>query len=71
MGILEQFSTESYTWRLDIVQNLCDFWQFFLSDFLGAKCPNTPTLYVTTYKIVYTLDMIIFHDCSGNNRSIL
>ena len=37
-GVLEQFGTENYTWRLDIVQNLSELWQFFLCDFLGLKC---------------------------------
>ena len=26
LGILQQFDTEKYQWRLDIVQNLCEFW---------------------------------------------
>ena len=26
----------------DLVQNLCEFCQFFLYDFLGTKCPDTP-----------------------------
>ena len=29
-------------WRLDIVQNLCDLFQFFLHDFISPKCFNTP-----------------------------
>ena len=43
LGILEQFGTECYTWRLDVVQNLCEFCQFFLSDFLVTKCAITPS----------------------------
>ena len=47
LEILEQFGTENYTWRFDIVQKLCEF---FLSDFLVQNvvifpCPkwaNTP-----------------------------
>ena len=27
-------------YRLDVAQNLCEFWQLFLSDFLSPKCPN-------------------------------
>ena len=42
LGVLEQFGTENYTWKLDIVQNLWELWQFSLSDFLGSKCFNTP-----------------------------
>ena len=45
--ILEQFGTEHYTWRPDKVQNLCELWQFFLSDFLSSKCFNNPKLYTT------------------------
>ena len=37
LGILEQFGIENYTWRLDIVQNLCEF---FLSEFFGCECAN-------------------------------
>ena len=39
--ILHILKTKKYTWKLDIVQNLCEFWRFFLSDFLSPKCPNT------------------------------
>ena len=61
--IFGHFDTENYAWRLPIVQNLCEFWQFFLSDFLsqnvlifpspkihqGAKCPNTHNWYTTSF----------------------
>ena len=30
MGIIEHFGPENYAWRLDIVQNLREFCQFFL-----------------------------------------
>ena len=43
MGILEQFGTKNYVWRLDIVQNLSELWQFFLSHFSaqnGSIPPN-------------------------------
>ena len=42
LRILEQFGTRKYKWKLDLVQNLCELWQFFLSDFLGQKFFNTP-----------------------------
>ena len=42
MGIPRYFDTKNYTWRLDIVQNLCVYCQFLLPDFLGSKCPTTP-----------------------------
>ena len=61
VGILLQLATKNYTGRFDIVQNLCELWQFFLSDFWaqnvlippspktskGIKCANTPKLYTT------------------------
>ena len=27
--IVHRISTENCAWRLDLVQNLCEFWQFF------------------------------------------
>ena len=42
MGVSGHFATESYTQRLDIVQNLYEFYQLFLADFLEPKCANTP-----------------------------
>ena len=56
LGILEQFGTGNYTWRLVIIQNLYEFKQFFLYNSLcqtvlmfpdlnmsqKAKCFNKP-----------------------------
>ena len=42
LGTLEQFGTENYTRRLDIIQNLCKLRQFYFSDFLRPRCLNTP-----------------------------
>ena len=36
------------TWRLDIVQSLCEFCQFFLFILLDPKCANTSILYIAT-----------------------
>ena len=41
MGASEHFGTENYTWRLDTVQNLCEFCQYFLYGFLSPKCFDT------------------------------
>ena len=43
LGILEQFGTENHTWGLDIVQNLCEFCRFFLSDFLAQNVIIPPS----------------------------
>ena len=48
LGILEQFATENYTWRLDIVQKLCEY---FLSHFLDLKCANISHTTDTSTKI--------------------
>ena len=45
-GRLAHFGT-NYAWKLDIVQNLCEFNQFFLCDILGSKFANNPRLYTT------------------------
>ena len=58
LGILKYLNTEIYTWRLVIVQNFYELWQFcFLRQNVlippspktskGAECPNTPILYTT------------------------
>ena len=39
LGMLEQFGTERYTWRLDIVQNLFEFWA---QNLLIARIPLLP-----------------------------
>ena len=58
LAILGHFNTTNCTWRLVIIQNLYEFWQFFLSDFwaqnvsipqslkisLGTKCFKTTKL---------------------------
>ena len=36
------FGIEKYAWRLDIVQNPCEY---FLCDFMGPDCDNTPNYY--------------------------
>ena len=41
LRIREHSDTKHYTWRIVIVQNLYEFSQFFLSDFLSSKCFNT------------------------------
>ena len=33
LGVLGDFGKESYKWRLDMIQNFCKFFQFFLFDF--------------------------------------
>ena len=43
LGILEHFDTENYTWRFVIVQNLCEFWQFFLSHVLAQNILILPS----------------------------
>ena len=60
MGILEQFGTENYTWRIEIVESLCEFCQFFLSDFVGAKCPNASSPHIVHYYLQNSLH--IKHD---------
>ena len=40
--ILEQFDPENYILRLGMVQNLCELWQFLLSDF-WAQNVSEPT----------------------------
>ena len=47
MGTSRHFGTENYALRLDIVQNLCEFCQFFLCHFLGPKCFDTSKSYTT------------------------
>ena len=46
MGILEQFYINNYTWRLIIVQNLYELWQFVLSDFWAQNVlmPESPKI---------------------------
>ena len=34
--------TQNFTWRLNIVQNLCEFCQFFFYYFMDTKCFETP-----------------------------
>ena len=46
-GILEQFVTEYYTWRLDIAQNLCDFFNFSCLTFWAKNVPIPLALYTT------------------------
>ena len=54
MGIFKHFGTENYALKFGIVQNLCEFCQFFSYDFLDPKYFNTPQLYTTTIiKIAY------------------
>ena len=36
---------KNYAWRLDIVQNSCKFYQFFISDFLAPKFPDFSKFY--------------------------
>ena len=59
MGMSEHVDTESYAWRLDKVQSLCEFCQFYLYDILGPKCFDTPkssaTIRVTYPKVVKRL----------------
>ena len=47
MTTSKYFGAKSSTWRLDIAQNLCEFYRFFLHDFLDRKCFNTFKLYTT------------------------
>ena len=42
MGISENFDTESYVWKLDIVHDLCEFYYFFLYDFLPQNVSIRP-----------------------------
>ena len=39
---------KNYVWRIDIVQSLYEFYQFFLSDLLGLKFTNTSCVLLTT-----------------------
>ena len=41
-GNIITVGTENYTWRLDIVQNLCGLWQFFLPDFWAQNVSIPP-----------------------------
>ena len=47
MTTSKYFGAKSSTWWLDIAQNLCEFYRFFLHDFLDRKCFNTFKLYTT------------------------
>ena len=47
MGISTHFGSKNYALRPDIVQNLCEFCPFFLSNFLAPKCLDTHKLYAT------------------------
>ena len=40
--IFRHFDTKIYTWRLDLVQNLCEFGQFFRYTFLGKNVLISP-----------------------------
>ena len=42
MRISRHFGTENYSWRLYVVQNLCEFFQFFLYGFLNQNVPIYP-----------------------------
>ena len=42
MGISENFDTESYVWKLDIVHDLCEFYYFFLYHFLPQNVSIPP-----------------------------
>ena len=46
MGILGHYP-ENYAWRLGIVQNFCEYCQFFLYKFLGQKCADTSNSHTT------------------------
>ena len=43
MRTLGHLDLENYAWRLGIVKNLLEYCWFFLNDFLGLKCHDTPT----------------------------
>lgn len=47
MEISGHFVLEYYAWRLGLVQNLCKYYWFFLHDFLGLKCPDSPNSHTT------------------------
>ena len=47
MGISRHFGRENYAWKVDIIQNLCDYSRSFFCNFLGAKFRDTSTLYST------------------------
>ena len=47
VGVLKHFGTKSYVWRIDIAQNLYEFYKFFLCGCLGPKCFKTPKSYTT------------------------
>lgn len=55
MGISGYFSIENYTWRLSMVQNLCECRQYFLFDFLSPKCANTHNSHTTEILVLFHL----------------
>ena len=61
MGKLEQFGTENYTRRLDIIQNLCKLRQFYFSDFLRPRCLNTPIQKYVPGRKIFQYPQIIYN----------
>ena len=45
MGILQHFDTD--TWKVGIVQNLCEYCRLFLCDSVDPKCLDTPNSHTT------------------------
>ena len=39
--IFGHFGLENYILKLSIVQNLCEYCQFFVCDYLGPNCADT------------------------------
>ena len=44
------FDTQSYAWKVGIVQNLCEYYQYFFCDLLGQNCAVTTNIHTTFHK---------------------
>ena len=51
LGISRHFNTKNYMSRLAIVQNLCEYCQFFLCDFLGPNYAIVRNIFNTHYRM--------------------
>ena len=46
IGILRHFGTENYAWKLGIIQNFSEYWQFFFHVFSAPNCADTPNSHI-------------------------